>query len=262
MIKLNIRSPFKGASVFYKPETESTMIDARNLASQGFPSGTVVTAGHQYAGRGRFPDRRWESAHGESLILTILFHLRDLPDPPGPAPLQAGLALASALERDLDLEPKIKWPNDVYLMGRKAAGILSETRGEELYIGMGVNCGPKSYPREMREKAVCLREAAGRKIRPEELLPTLLQELHTYLFHDGDWKSGIEQRLFLKDEEIVFIPGLPGDEEKIVRGRLAGILKDGSILIKTDASPEPLVFASGEIRFDPPRRSLFGRIRF
>jgi len=261
MIKLNIRSPFAGAGIFFKPETGSTMMDARNLAAQGFPSGTVAAAGHQVAGRGRFPDRTWESNPGENLMFTIFFRLEELPERVDPVPLKAGLAVARALEGFFGLEPKIKWPNDVLLDGRKVAGVLAEKRGEHLFLGIGVNCLQKSFSKDLKRKAVALREVVKRKFTPEDLLPPLLAELRIFYDIDGDWKDQVESRLFLKGETVSFAPGLPGSET--VSGRLAGVLDDGSLVIHPDGAAEPLVFAGGEILYEPPRRgglsALFSR---
>jgi BirA family biotin operon repressor/biotin-[acetyl-CoA-carboxylase] ligase len=259
MFKVNMPSPFEGAPIFFKPETESTMTDVKNLASQGLPSGTVVSAGHQLAGRGRFPDRRWISAPGESLIFSVLFQIGDFSAINGAISLRAGLAAAAALEKELNLKPEIKWPNDIYLRGRKAAGILVENRGEHLFIGMGINCGSKSYPRELKKTAVSLAEASGRKFPPEELLLPVLKELKIWLFPaDNGGKEEIEKRLYLKGKEVTFLPGV-SDGTGAVAGQIVGISEDGSLLIKSGASAEPRAFVSGEIRYTPPRKSFFAK---
>jgi BirA family biotin operon repressor/biotin-[acetyl-CoA-carboxylase] ligase len=252
MIQLNIRSPFEGAPVFFKPETESTMIDAKSLASQGFPSGTVIAADHQTAGRGRFPERKWEAAPGESLLFTVFFKTPDLPAASA-LPLKAGLALAKTLEEEFALDAKVKWPNDVYVKDRKLAGILTEVRGDHVFIGMGINCLQKGFSKELKTKAVALRRVTNKKFVPTDLLLPLLGRLKDCLFGRTDWKKELEERLFLKDEIITFLPGLPGSGE-ILSGRFAGVLDDGRLVLVTEESAEPAVFAAGEIRFEAPKR--------
>ncbi len=241
----DLENPFPGARIFFLPETESTMRDARDLASRGLPTGTLVAAGRQTAGRGRFPHRTWEDAPGKSLLFTVFFRLRDLSSPPDPVPLRAGLALAETLESFLGLEPRIKWPNDVLLGGRKVSGILAELRDGCVFLGMGVNCGQEEFPEPLREKAVSLRQAAGREVAPRELLPPLLRELLSFRDGKGDWREGVEARLFLRGESIRFLPGLPGSEP--VEGRLEGIGEDGSLLLRPSGAAEPRSFAAGEI---------------
>jgi BirA family biotin operon repressor/biotin-[acetyl-CoA-carboxylase] ligase len=256
MHKLNIASPFEGAVVFFKPETESTMTDVKNLALQGLPSGSVVTAGHQLAGRGRFPDRKWVSAPGESLTFSVLFQASAFSALDGTIPLRAGLAVAMALEKELGLKPAIKWPNDIFLKGRKAAGILVESREEHVFIGVGLNCGNKSYPKELKKTAISLAEA-GSHAQPDELLLPILRELKTWLFQAG-WKAEIEQRLYLKGETVNFAAGHPASGEA-VEGQILGIADDGCLLFKPAVSAQTRSYASGEIRYTPPKKSLFGR---
>jgi BirA family biotin operon repressor/biotin-[acetyl-CoA-carboxylase] ligase len=260
MFKINTVSPFGGAPVYFKPETESTMTDVKNLASQGLPSGTVVMAGHQLAGRGRFADRKWISAPGESLAFSLLFQLKDFPPVTGIIPLKIGLALACALEKEFGLKPEIKWPNDVFLQGRKAAGILVESREEHIFIGMGVNCGPKSYPKDLKKTAISLQEASGHKITPDELLPPVLKELKTWLFEEGGlWKEEIEKRLYAKGQTVTFLPGV-SDGAGAFEAVLVGIEDDGRLLLKAEGSAECQAYANGELRWTPPKKSFLERL--
>jgi BirA family biotin operon repressor/biotin-[acetyl-CoA-carboxylase] ligase len=263
MFKKNMASPFGEAPIFFKPETESTMTDVKNLALQGLPSGTVVFAGHQFSGRGRFPDRKWESAPGESLVFSLLFQIKDFPSITGAIPLKIGLALAMALENEFGLKPEIKWPNDVFLDDRKAAGILVESREEHIFIGVGVNCGPKSYPKNLKKTAISLQEAAGRKFVPEELLLPLLKELKIRLLGEaeaqaGGWKEEIEKRLYAKGQTVSFLPGV-SDGAGAFEALLLGIQEDGRLLLKSEGWAEPQAFANGEIRYTPPKKSFFTR---
>jgi biotin-[acetyl-CoA-carboxylase] ligase BirA-like protein len=182
MLELNIPTPFNNAPIFYKPETESTMIDARNLASQGFPTGTLIVTSYQVAGRGRFPDRKWESPPGESLLCTLILRTADVPDPPAPLSLKTALAIATLLEEEFQLQPAIKWPNDVLLKERKVAGILAERKDQAILIGMGINCLQKSFPKELRNTATSIRKVSGKKFEVQDLISPLLTHLHRWLF--------------------------------------------------------------------------------
>ncbi|MDR2588363.1 MAG: biotin--[acetyl-CoA-carboxylase] ligase, partial [Spirochaetales bacterium] len=222
---------------------------------QGLPSGSVVMAGHQLAGRGRFPERKWVSAPGESLAFSVFFRLEEEKPLTSSLPLQVGLAVALALEKTFELEPAVKWPNDVYLKNRKVAGILLESRDERLFIGVGVNLGPKSYPKELKKTAVSLAEA-GCSVQPEQLLLPVLAELKRWLFSD-DWKEELEKRLYLKGKVITLVSG-PPNEEASLDGEIIGIEEDGCLLLATGTG-ETRSFAAGEIRYTPPKKSFFGR---
>ena len=109
--------------------TDSTQSEAQRLAAAGAPEGTVVTARHQRAGRGR-RGHDWWDAPGQSLLVSVLLR------PAGPvttAPqlsLLGGLAVAEALETVAAVPARIRWPNDLLVDDRKLGGILIELRAE------------------------------------------------------------------------------------------------------------------------------------
>jgi BirA family biotin operon repressor/biotin-[acetyl-CoA-carboxylase] ligase len=145
--------------------TGSTNDRARALAIDGAPHGTLVTAREQTAGRGRH-GRTWVGPPGRALLMSVV--LREL-DPL--LPLRAGLAVA-----DLGgAAAHVKWPNDVWVDGRKVAGILVEARVQAGWavLGVGVNVAVDldELPAELQETAGTL----GR--RPEELEDTLAELL-------------------------------------------------------------------------------------
>jgi len=267
MLELKLSTPFKNAPIFYKPETESTMIDARNLVSQGFPSGTLIVTSYQIAGRGRFPDRKWESPPGESLLCTLILRTSDLPTPLGPLSLKTALSIATLLEEEFELKPAIKWPNDVLLKDRKVAGILVEMKEQAILVGMGINCLQKSFPKELRKTATSIRKVSGKKFEIQDLISPLLTHLYRWIIPPADegkaptlshniaaaipsnlWKTEIENRLYRKNESVWFQPGIPGMEEPFA-GVILGISEEGLLLIKPEGSAETREFAAGEILF-------------
>ena len=117
----------------------STNDEARRLASEGAPHGTVVHADEQTSGRGRF-SRAWFSPPG-NLYLSVLLRL-DLPPARG-AELSflSALAVADAVDALLPKQVRatLKWPNDVLVDGGKIAGILIEQSGGAHILGIGLN---------------------------------------------------------------------------------------------------------------------------
>jgi BirA family biotin operon repressor/biotin-[acetyl-CoA-carboxylase] ligase len=157
--------------------TDSTSTRARELALAGAPHGTLVTAGEQSAGRGR-QGRTWSAPPGRSLLMSLV-----LRDPPTLLPLAAAVAVADVCGP----EARIKWPNDVLLGGRKAAGILVEGRPLEgwavLGIGLNVAVRPEDLPPELRATATGLgREPAG----VEPVLAEVLRALERRLDEEGE----------------------------------------------------------------------------
>lgn len=116
---------------------------AAELAAGGAPSGTVVVAEEQTAGRGRL-DHRWHAPAGTSLLMTVILRPSiDVARDPEFS-LRIAEVLAEVIERETGTRPDIKPPNDLLIDGRKVSGILAQTsiRGETLdylLLGVGLN---------------------------------------------------------------------------------------------------------------------------
>lgn len=156
-------------------EIDSTMNAARELARQGCPAFTVVTAERQTEGRGRM-QRTWHSTDG-GLYFTIVLR------PTLPAVLgslltfAAGVDWARVLALDYGLPVGLKWPNDMLVDDRKLSGMLAEmeTTGDMVTfvnIGVGLNVNNAAAANEFR--AVSLRQLVGRPLSRRELLTRFL----------------------------------------------------------------------------------------
>jgi BirA family biotin operon repressor/biotin-[acetyl-CoA-carboxylase] ligase len=122
--------------------TTSTLDIAHRLAADGAPSGTLVIANEQTAGRGR-GGKSWRSAPGAGLWLTLIDRPADNSGL-GVLSLRVGLASAEALDRFAPEPIRLKWPNDLYIDRGKLGGVLVEARWREqavewVAIGLGVN---------------------------------------------------------------------------------------------------------------------------
>jgi BirA family transcriptional regulator, biotin operon repressor / biotin---[acetyl-CoA-carboxylase] ligase len=167
-------------SLAFFPITDSTNSRAVHLAEEGAPHGAVVCADCQTGGRGRF-GRRWESPPGLNLYVSLLLR------PPVEArhaprlTLVTAVALAAAVEEFIAAPAALKWPNDLYLEGRKAAGILAEMSADAdrvrhvvIGVGLNVNAELSDFPEELRGKATSLKLAAGTSFRRVEVLARFL----------------------------------------------------------------------------------------
>jgi len=196
-----ILNPWSGAAIHVVERTSSTMEDARVLAQAGCPTGTVVVAGYQEKGRGRVQGRSWSSAPGESLLATVVVNLTDAAFPLQQLPLRAGVAAARALEESAGAAPRIKWPNDLMLDGKKIAGLLCEAFGGTALIGIGVNLLQTAFPPELALSACSLLQASGRAVAPLELLPVLLARLKDALA-DAGWREKLKTRLYARGRQV------------------------------------------------------------
>jgi BirA family biotin operon repressor/biotin-[acetyl-CoA-carboxylase] ligase len=138
--------------------TDSTNTRARELVEAGAPGGTVVTAHEQTAGRGRV-GRVWTAPEGKALLYSAI--LKPLDERHLLLPLSVPLAVCAAAESlRPGIECQVKWPNDIWLDGRKLSGILIEARPQDGWavIGVGLNLfiAPEEFPPDLRQPAISL----------------------------------------------------------------------------------------------------------
>ncbi len=161
-------------------EVSSTNDIAKELAAKGAHEGVVVLAEKQSSGRGRY-DRDWFSPEG-GLWLTIILRPKIMVDEAYKLTFMAGVAVANVL-RKYGISPLIKWPNDVYVDGKKISGILTEVYSKKDHvdfalIGIGINVN--NAISELVEKngftAVSLRECLNKKIDFDKFLGSFLSE--------------------------------------------------------------------------------------
>jgi len=226
----------------------STNDHARRLALAGAPHGTVVVAEQQTAGRGR-QGRVWSAPTGRALTLSALGRL-----PAArlePLPLAVALAVCEACEAVAPVECRIKWPNDVWIDGRKVAGVLIEGRPLDgwavIGIGLNVNTAQDEFPEELRGSAVSLRIAAGRQIERDAALDALLTRLADWVARLDDpvaVAAAFRERDVLHGERIAWSAGDARRE-----GEARGIDDDGALVVFTDAG-ERVRLDAGEVHLE------------
>jgi BirA family biotin operon repressor/biotin-[acetyl-CoA-carboxylase] ligase len=145
------------------------------------PEGAVVVADKQTEGRGRL-GRRWDAPAGTSILCSMLLVPPVATERlPRLTPV-AGRAVAAALAAATGLEPRLKFPNDVLLEGRKVAGILAEASEGRVVLGIGVNVN--QTPAELAGGAstppTSLRIATGRLHKRPALLASILLRLEEH----------------------------------------------------------------------------------
>ena len=160
-----LRTEWAGRPVHFYACTGSTNVEAKRLAEEGAPHGTLVTADMQTAGRGR-RGRSWDSPSGTNIYFTILLKPEFAPDKASMLTLVIAHAIARVLRDRLGLADAvgIKWPNDIVIHGKKVCGILTEMSVEQDYIqhvviGVGINVRRQTFPAELAERAITLDEA-------------------------------------------------------------------------------------------------------
>lgn len=224
-----------GRSVRFLESTTSTNDVARADAESGHPVGHVVVADTQNAGRGSH-GRAWSSPPGTDLYFSIVekpdVSLAQLPG----LTLAVGLGVAEGIERSVDQRALVKWPNDVWLGGRKCCGILVESASTAqslgpVILGVGVNVNRTEFPEELREIATSLALASGRDaVARLPLLQTLLRAIELRVndfvrYGTEHIVKALEPRLALVGEHVSI--------EGYGIGTLDAILPDGSLRLVT-----------------------------
>lgn len=246
-------------------ECSSTNDLARQLGEAGLPHGTWISAKRQIAGRGRL-GRQWSSAEG-NLHLSIL--VRDA----GPRsqwswiPLAAGVGAAQALRRlDPRLEVEVKWPNDLWIRGRKVGGILCEAvsspTGAFVVIGIGVNC--LQVPPDLDQPAASLSSEAlmggeGGAISPDRVRDPLREGILAAIAGLAQRGPGFVARGY--QEHAALKPGLPVEWTQADASRSGQVLhlgESGELVVRADDDGSTVRLFAEDVKIRPARRASGG----
>ena len=239
-----------GDDVTWFSEVSSTNDVAFALAEQGRAEGTLVGADMQTAGRGR-QGRHWASPPGAGLYVSIV--LRPAEHVAGLLTLAAGVAVADGLGEATGLAVSLKWPNDVYVAGRKLAGILAEAGTSAaglsyVVLGMGINLMPAAYSPEIANRATSLEFELARPVDRGLVLATCLAALGERY---RQLASRDEQRVISAWRTYASNTFGKVVEVTVGSGTVAGIVEDindkGALLIRT--ADQLLPVTSGQVRW-------------
>ena len=230
-------------------ELPSTNDRALRLAGTSTDLPHLIAALRQTSGRGRGANRWW-SAEG---ALTFSLILDAAPVPAERLPLIGLLTGGTVCEVVAAAVPeadvRLKWPNDVYVAGRKAGGILVEVPHESpnrlvVGIGLNVNVSLHGAPDDVRRRATALCDVTGTPLPAGELLIGILQQLQTDLDRlETDFASVLAEwrrRCLLTGRCATLHDGT-----RTITGTCLGYDDDGSLLLQTVAGPRR--FRSGVV---------------
>ena len=141
-IKENLDTKVLGKRIYYFDTIDTTQNFAMKIASKNNEDGAVIISKKQTGGRGRIK-RKWKSPVG-GIWMSVIIHPKFDVSHATLVPLATSLALCISIEKILKINPKLKWPNDVTLKGKKVAGVLVDTsiisnQIESMVLGIGIN---------------------------------------------------------------------------------------------------------------------------
>ncbi len=245
--------------------TDSTNERARELALADAPSGTVITAAEQTAGRGRL-GRTWSAPPGKALLYSAI--LRPLHPEQPLLPLTAPLAVCEAIESLAPVRCLVKWPNDVWISegesdasgdrgsgrgarhagrGRKVAGILIEARPAEwAVIGIGINVAiePDEFPADLRWPATSI----GHGATVERTAGALNERLSEWVAAEpARTLAAYAERDALRGREIAWEGAAPGGQGA---GIAEGIDEAGHLIVRAGETTISLGWGEVTLRVD------------
>jgi BirA family biotin operon repressor/biotin-[acetyl-CoA-carboxylase] ligase len=215
-------------------QTDSTNARARELAEAGAPAGAIVTAEAQTAGRGRH-GRTWTAPAGRALLYSAI--VRPFDERHELLPLAVPIAVAEAAESLAPFRCALKWPNDVWVEGRKLAGVLIESRPADGWavvgVGLNVAIGPDEFPAELRDRATSI----GGRVTVPEALAALNERLADWVEADrGDILEQFRGRDALRGRAVSWEGG---------SGLAVGVDDVGHLLV--DISGDTVALGAGEV---------------
>jgi BirA family biotin operon repressor/biotin-[acetyl-CoA-carboxylase] ligase len=200
----------------------------------------VVLAERQMAGRGRGANSWWATTGALTFSVVVETYDEQLPQSCWPrVSLSVGLAVCEALaELVPSADLSLKWPNDVFLDGRKLCGVLVEVpngRSDRLVIGIGINVNNsfEAAPDELKAFATSLYDST----RESQELPSVLsgvlrhlqQRLNSVREHEAELTQAWRERCLLSNSVVRLRMG-----DQIVEGRCLGIDEDGALMIENE----------------------------
>ena len=253
------KTEWVGQEIFYFPVLNSTNTKAKQLAEEGYPSGTLVVAEQQDAGRGR-RGREWASPRGVGIFMTLMLKPDILPNNASMLTLVAALAVAAAIRKCTGRPAGIKWPNDIVMNGKKVCGILTEMSAQIDYVnhvvvGIGINVHNESFPEDIAQIATSLYLETGARYQRAELIEEIWEQFERYyaVFLQTQDLSGLvkeyEAHLVNMHQSVRVI-----DPKESFEGRAMGITPRGELMVDTWESRR--LVSAGEVSV----RGIYGYV--
>ena len=227
---------------FHLEEVDSTNTYLMNWAQQAsLPEGTVVSTDFQLKGKGRL-GRTWDAVKGENLLFSVLL-IPPLPQSEwGKITLISALVVQEVLQKQIAQNVQIKWPNDIWIQGKKVCGMLLESSGRFVVLGIGINVNQLE---NLPINATSLAQERGRCFEVQALLTQLVEALLVEIkrfYTNSKIPNRYQEEMLFLGQEISF---KELESQNILCGKVLGITQEGALKLET-ASGEKVFFA-GEI---------------
>jgi BirA family biotin operon repressor/biotin-[acetyl-CoA-carboxylase] ligase len=240
-----------GRDIIFHETLDSTNSLTKELSARDAPEGTLVLCEEQTAGRGRV-GRRWLSPKHANLLFSVLLRPKMPPGEVFSLTMILALAAIDAIKGVCSLKVMIKWPNDLYVGGKKLGGILTEFSAwknhvEYVVLGLGLNVNWRPGESEgLVYPATSIMAETGKKVSREDLLVQTLENLEAYyrkISSGGvkDFHERWNEESVLRDKRVE----IRAAGERIC-GKARGIDALGALIIVDDDGQE-MKIVNGEV---------------
>lgn len=228
---------------------DSTNNEAKKMAMNGAPSGTLVLAEEQTDGRGR-RGRDFYSPANSGIYMSMVLRPKLSMEDITLITTGTSVAICKAIENLFSLKPQIKWINDIYIEDRKVCGILTEgvtdfETGtiEAVVLGIGVNFNTDNFPVEIEKKAGSLMTEKVCEVSRNQLVAEIYKEIFKIMetIQDRKYLEEYRERSWILGEVVEVIT-----PEERYRAKALDILENGALVVERENGEiENLI--SGEI---------------
>jgi len=238
LIQTNLRTKELGKNIEYYNRLDSTNTEAWELVEESNNHGTIVITENQTKGRGQ-KTKTWRMVPGKSLVFSLILAKNYSINHSGLISLSVGLALVESLNKR-GLEAKLKWPNDLFMKGKKIGGILCETKIDNskiktMVIGVGVNVNESisEHNENIQKSLTTMFEVSKHPHQRELIVAEFINSFELFLNKlDTEQNQIIEEWLDKcnhLNEEILFL-----QNNKILEGIFCGLDDNGFAKIEVD----------------------------
>lgn len=247
-IRVSLPAKYKDCAVMVCSVIDSTNTQAKKLAMDKAPHGTILVAEEQTEGRGRY-GKSFFSPRGAGLYMSVVLKPHRGMNDPQMITIATAVAVCRAIEKLTDKKPQIKWVNDIFLDGRKICGILSEAvtdfesgSVESIVVGVGVDCtmSEEQIPEELRGIVGSLGAIGLSRNRLAAEIAAGILECFEKL-GDREIIDEYRKRSLMFGKNISFSQG---NEWK--NAEVTGISDNGALLVRLDSGEEEAL-NSGEV---------------
>ncbi len=237
---------YLGKNFIHFETIDSTQSHLKKLLQENkAPVGTLILADHQQTGKGT-QGRTWFSLPKPQLMFSLLLKPKFPPQKLPMINILSGVLMASVFE-EFGVYAKVKWPNDVYIDGKKVGGILSELYVHQnephiiLGIGMNIDASSADFPNEIKATATALSLYCTNCDRMDILQRFLTKLEHALYTWSTDELIAFTQkefeRLWLYRNKSIEV----SQENKTLRGTSSQIDPFGALQLKTSAGIEKII---------------------